>query len=304
MLLSGRGYKGWRRQFVAAVAFAVALSCGTASAGMESFCDTGVIHDYTRPLKNLPRIRPAPSGSPLSFAPSRVFLSHLGNGPLQLGPGQRGFSLSFSSYEEGSFSPRLDWHMTSRLIEVDRRGKPLEAPETIERDVKRLRSVDAGGHATDLAYDVPGRPALYRLEIVFENARGERLGRFGENFRVLRPRLDVGLALNATSFHRGETVQAWLLNRGAAFLFFGLARGIEYNDGTAWTRPPVEFPHGPVPAIGLTLGPGEKASCWKVTIPVDAALGTYRFTERLDYFYSPFKPRRPFEASAEFTVTE
>jgi hypothetical protein len=304
MFLSRRGYKRRGRQLVGAGALAFALSCGTASAGMNTFCDTGVVHDYTTPLKRLSRIRPAPFGSPLSFGPARVFLGHFGNGSLQLGPGKRGFTLSFSPYEEGHFSPRLDWQVTSRLLEVDRDGEQVGAPETIEKDVKRLRSVDDVGHGTEFAYDVPGRPALYRVEIVFENAKGERLGRFGENFRVLRPSLDVGLVLNGTSFHRGETVRAWLLNPGVAFLFFGLGRAIEFNDGTAWTRPPVEFPNGPVPAIGLSLGPGEKASCWQVTIPADAVPGTYRFTERLDYYFSFLGHRRPFEASAEFTVAE
>ncbi|MGN6586177.1 MAG: hypothetical protein ACTHKT_01735 [Solirubrobacterales bacterium] len=301
MLPSERGHKRWCKRFVAAAVTVFALSCSTTPA-MASFCDTGTLHDYTKVLKHLPKPPAPPLRGQLGFAPSGVLLSSFGSGLLQLGPGERGFSLSFSTRKGGHLSPRLDWQVSSRLIEIDRRGRPLGTPETVERKVKRLRPVEDGD--LRFIFAVPGRPALYRLEIVFENAKGERLGRFGEDFRVLRPHLDVGLTLNATSFHRGETVQAWLLNRSAAFLFFGLARGIEYNDGTAWTRPPVEFPHGPVPEIGLNLGPGEKASCWKVTIPVDAALGTYRFIERLDYFYSSFKPRRPLEASAEFTVTE
>lgn len=123
---------------------------------------------------------------------------------------------------------------------------------------------------------------------------------------VLRPSLDVGISLDATSYRRGETLHATLDNRGAAFLGFGLSRRIEYRDGTTWTQPPVEFPGGPVPAIGLLLGPGESASCWSVAIPQDAAPGTYRFVEKLGHSNGGVSPpsRNPLEVSAEFAVTE
>jgi hypothetical protein len=161
------------------------------------------------------------------------------------------------------------------LVELDRRGRRIGLPRTIKRNIKRLRTAEFG-------FEVSGRPAIYRLEIIFENESGERLARFGEYFRVLRPGLDVDFFLNGTTFHRGEQVQAWLVNRGAAILSFGLSTTIEY-DGTAWTKPPVAFPGGPVLAIGLAIGPGVKTTCWKTIIPNDSAPGVYRFGTEVEH---------------------
>lgn len=70
----------------------------------------------------------------LSFAPARVFFGRDGYGPLRLGPGKRGFSLVFSPWTDGnSASRRVGWQVTSRLTQLDRRGRILAPPKTIER---------------------------------------------------------------------------------------------------------------------------------------------------------------------------
>jgi len=296
--------KGSRRWVVAVlpVASAVWLFLGTTAPAYADFCESQVVHDYTKVLKRLPA-RPAPPlDEHLPFAPARVFFGGASYGPLQLGPGKRGFSLVFSPWTDGnSASRRVGWQVTSRLTQLDRRGRILAPPQTIEKEVKRVPA----GTGLHFGFNVPGKPAIYRVEIVFENGSGKRLGRFGEYFRVLRPSLDVDFFLNGTTYRRGERVQAWLVNRGLTYLSFGLFKAIEYNDGTTWTRPPVDFPGGPVPAIGLGIGPGVKTSCWGTTIPSDAALGTYRLVTDVSQSTSPpFSRSTPVEASAEFTVTE
>ncbi len=236
----------------------------------------------------------------MGFAPARVFLGRDGFGPLQVGPGERGFRLSFSPYSEGnSASRRLDWQVTSRLAKLDRRGRALGPPQTIERHVKRVPA----GSGVDFSFDIPGKPAIYGVEIVFENSKGKRLGRFGEYFRVLRPSLDFDFFLDKTTFRRGEVVRAWLANRGVAYFSFGLGQTIEYKTGDTWT--PVKFSSGIVPAIGLGIGPGVKTSCWSTTIPPEAALGTYRFAKTVDHSTEArFGRGAPLGLSAEFTVVE
>lgn len=290
-----------RRRWVAAAVMSMAL-VGPATPAGADFCQSQVIHDYAKPLKRLPALPSPPVDDHLSFAPARVFLSRYSSGSLQLGPGKRGFALSFSPWsEDNSASRRVGWNVLTRLVEIDRRGKALTAPQTIERQVKRVPADDG----LDFSFEVPGSPALYRLEIVFENGRGERLARFGENFRVLRPSLDVDFVLNGSSFHRGDEVKAYLVNRGASFLSFGLGQTIQYYDGASWVAPPVAFPGGIVPLIGLGIGPGVKTTCWGTAIPSDAALGTYRFAKTVDHSTGTLFARgAPLEVSAEFSVTE
>jgi hypothetical protein len=302
MLVSGEGAV-WQRSFAVLTAVAVGLLAAAPSATAID-CNNEVVRDYAKVLERLPAVRAVPFENGLNFAPGRVSLSPGGRGSLQLGSGERGFNLSYTPYYAESSAPtrRLDWLVTSRLVEVDRRGRRLGEPQKIEKQVKRLWPSYRG---LDFAFQVPGKPALYRLEIVFENRHGKRLGRFGENFRVLRPSLDVDFSLNGTSFRRGEMVRAQLINRGAAILSFGLGQTIEYFDGTTWVGPPPGFGQHPVPAILLFLGPGESGSCWQATIPADAPPGLYRFSREIDYVKSSDPRewrRRSMTVSSEFTV--
>lgn len=281
----------------------------SATPAKADFCQVAKVRDYEKPLKRLPRVPAPPFDDRLDFAPARTFLGRYSPGPLQVGPGQRGFTINFSP-EETSPQPsrQLNWQIAASLVALDRSGDPIGKPKVIEKRVKRLRPDSERYRGLDFSFAVPGKPALYRVELVFENKAGKRIARFGENFRVLKPSLDVDLILNGTTFRRGEFLRASLVNRGAGFLGFGLGKSIEYWDGATWTTPPVKFPGvgGPVPAIGLTAGPGEKHSCWSTTIPPDATPGTYRFRTNADYSPSaPFRrPVTPLDPSAEFSVTE
>ena len=281
----------------------VALGLWATPFAQAMSCNATTIHDYAKPLNHLPPVQPVPLGQHPHFAPNGVELGRLTGGPLQPGPSRRGFILSYSHYGSTAPSRRLDWRVTARLTTLDRHGRRKGLPQTTEKRVRKLRS---GDHELEFAFDVPGKPAIYRLEIVFEDKGGKRLARFGEYFRVLRPSVNVDFFLEGTSFHRGETVQPFLANRGAAFLSFGLELIVEYNDEGTWTQPPVAFPGHPVPAIGLVLGPGERGSCWSATIPPDAVPGTYRLSKTIGHSTSPrFEARRnPIMVSAEFTVTE
>lgn len=298
MFLSGIG-----RNRVLLGALALVTSClwlGVASAKAD-YCASQMVRDYTKVLKQLPAIPPPPLDEHPDFAPAQVYLWGQGRGPLQVGPATRGFDLFLSTRaEDNSVSRRVDWQVISRLVMLDRRGHRIGSPRIIERYVPRVH--ESTIHFT---FKVPGTPAIYRQEIVFKDRRGKRLARYGDYFRTLRPSLDVDFELNGSTFHRGELVRAWLVNRGVAVLSFGLSKAIQFNDGTAWVSPPVPFPGGPVPAIGLAIGPGVKTSCWSTTIPIDAAPGIYRLATEVSHStWAPFSGSDPLDLAAEFTVTE
>jgi hypothetical protein len=266
-----------------------------------AFCSSQVIHDYTKVLDRLPPVA-APPERP-HFAPSGVYLGEPGvDGPLQLGAGERGFRLSYLPRTEPPVpTQRLEWRVTSRLVMVDRNGRRLGEPQKFEKRVKRLWPTRNGYDSRDLIFEVPGKPALYRMEIVFENERGKRLARYGEYFRVLPRSEDFHLALDRTEARAGETVSATLVNRGGAFLFFGLASQVQYNDGTAWVPAP-QFPRGEIPLIGFRLGPGESKSCWSATVPPESPSGKYRFVVRADRTWSWSSPPKSVEVAAEFDI--
>lgn len=281
MFLSRRGERDRGRRLVVLTILASLLLAATASRS-QGFCQTQVIHDYKAPLTNLPPLPSPPVSERLPFAPERVYFRLLGEGPLQLGEGIRGFRLSFSPYEASEPSPTLDWHLTSTLTVIDEQGQALVPAQTTEQDVRKIEPEDSrGGGQVMTKFDIPAGPALYRLEVAIENEKGESLATFGEYFRVLEPSIDFGLSLNKEKVRPGQTIRATLSNPGVAWLRFGLFRGIEYKKGNSWTRPPVEFPPRAVPAIGLGMGPGESKSCWKTEIPENAVPGRYRFTTRV-----------------------
>jgi hypothetical protein len=275
--------KGAAPLVIGAIAWLSAFGASSDSAG-AAFCETGIVHNYKQPLEQLPHIREAPLREHLSFGPARIFMGQIGSGPLVVGSDAVGFGLSYSPFYPGHhLSPPLNWLVEAQLARVDRHGRTTQTLEKISKRVGRLRSTDDQPSGDlDLSFPV-SKPALYRVEITFTDRTGKRLGRYGKYFRVLRPSQDARLTLNGTEFHPGETVTARLENHGTDSLSYGLGRTIERYDGSTWTVAP-ESSQGAVPAIGLSSGPGESASCWSFTIPPSEPPGRYRFVWSGDAF--------------------
>jgi hypothetical protein len=251
----------------------------TAASG--ALCEYGVVHDYAKPLSRLPHLRQNPLTEHLPLGPARVFLNHSG-GPLFVGGGEVGYSLSFSPYFPGHhLSPPLNWIVEARYVRVDKRGRPTKVRGHIVRRVKRLRSdQDKPSGVLDFLFKV-GRPALYRLEITFSEFSGKRLARFGEYLRVVEPKLDARLSLSGTAFQPGERVLAGVDNYGTTSLSFGLFRTIEYFNGASW-EPAPNSSQGIVSLPLLWAGPGASAQCWGFTIPAGEPQGLYRFVVHVD----------------------
>lgn len=282
--------------------WAIAGFVSTSQAG-AAFCETGIVHNYLKPLERMPEVRQAPVDQHLPFGPFRVFLGHTNRVPLQVGSGELGFHLSYSPFHlHKHFSPRLDWLVTAQLTRVDRRGRSIELLGRIKKQVKRLRSSDDRPRDTlHFSFEV-SNPALYRVEIAFRGRSKEMLARYGEYIRVLRPRFDAQLALDRSSFRPGEVVSPRLENYGTESLFYGLDYSIESYDGVSWTPAPIKA-SGIVPAIGLGTGPGGAASCWNFRIPMDAPPGLYRFVREVEHAAGLFGHRgEPIALTAEFDI--
>ena len=261
-------------------------------------CETGLARDYAAPLRALPPI-PAPPAT-IPFAPEGVALRSR-TGPLLSGGGRVGYRLAYApgARTAGGLSPALDWVVVARLGrvaagggEVRRLGKRVEV-------VNRIRASRAG--AVDLSFEAPG-PGTYRVDLaLIDLDDGERLARYGQYVRVLRPLRDVRLALSAPALRAGETLAARLENYGTQTLTYGLERSIEVFDGTAWAPAP-GFEQGAIPAIAVITGPGEWSSCWSVPIPPGQPPGYYRFVWRGNAADTPHSTPKPLIRAAEFQI--
>jgi hypothetical protein len=250
---------------------AVTVIAGLAPAQAADFCKKGVVHNYSKPLEEMPPLRSVPLTSDLPFGPAGLFISERATGSIVSGKTAAGFSLSFGSNAQRP-TPRLDWTVVARLVRVARRER---AKRLLQSRVAHLVRMEPG-EMRRFAFRLSGRPSLYRLEIEFRNRAGRRIGRFGRYLRVLGSSKRARIVLARRSFRPGATVSPRLENYGTESLFYGLGYSIQLHDGASWVRSP-SFPPRPVPAIGLRTGPGETAACWKFTIPRDAPPGRYRF---------------------------
>jgi hypothetical protein len=279
---------------------AMLTAASTASAAL---CTSGFAHNYGKPLQGMPATRKAPLEH-LPFAPTRVFFARVGPGPLLVGESKVGINLSYTPYHPGHhLSPPLNWLVEVRLSRVDRRGRQTELVKLLKRRVKRVRSAEdkPSGDVT-LASSI-SEPGLYRVTIAFSDLSGAHLARYSEYVRLLPVIQSVQLSLNGSSFRPGESIDATLENRGTEMLRYGLGYTIESFDGATWSRSSIDPPQ-PVLAIGLSSGPGEKASCWTFQIPPDAPSGLYRFAwsgEALIPGASPARARK-LEFQPEFTI--
>lgn len=284
--------------FIAAWALAGAsLSPGEPAAA--DFCTKSTVYDYAAPLAAMPPLPPLKAGkTTLPFGPRGLALTYRPAGAVVL-PGAESVGFALSA-EPGRRAARPGWLVSATMSRVSKAGSTQRLLETRRARVERV----APGAPVHLKLGLSGEPGNYRVEIVFRDRSGKRIGRFGEYIRILAGDLDVLFSVPRAIAHPGETIEPRLENRGAAYLSFGLGAPIEVLDGGSWV--PAPFGNGPVPAIGLTIGPGEATACWQRTIPADASPGTYRVS--LSFSYRVRTGRLPIGSSetryAEFRIAQ
>lgn len=303
--------KGPKCTLPAAVALVALLAIPpAASAGVD--CETAVVRDYLdAPFLNSPQPQ---SGAvefyqDLPFGPPGLSLGF----PLRLPQSvvleseELGFQVVFRKERTGGApNPKVNWLVTAKLARVDRSGRVVRELSFSRKHITRL-----GGESHDRTeFPLPFRfsPGLYRVEIVFRDGSGRRLGRFVEFRRAIRPTVpDDRLALNGTSFHPGETVSAGATEYGVGITDFRDIFSIEKLEGTTWT--PASISPGGVSLLlpGPTAGPGEGTAvgCWNFKIPAEAPPGQYRFVvgaSAADLDGRPFPRAEMAPATAEFQI--
>lgn len=267
----------------------------------ESFCDPGVVHDYLKPLKELPALRGEPAKQQLPFAPRNLFFGSIGQGALIVGNStagkqEVGYFLDYTPTSPHPTGRYLNWLVTAKLNRIDSTGRVLQGI-----GFKQVRGIRFhSSHA--LSFELSEEPALYRLEVVFRNSAGKRLGRFGRYLRAVESHSDVRFTLAQSAYHSGETVSPRLENEGTDRLLYGLAYRIEQFDGASWI--PTSLGPKFFLAIGLSSSPGEAASCWGFRVSAETPAGKYRLSTSTDVYETTARDERAKQMplNAEFEV--
>jgi Big-like domain-containing protein len=253
----------------------IAAGLATASPAVATeptdFCEEQVVHDYLQPLKELQEASALPPGSSVYFGHRNLRASTLE--PLLVGGGWVGYSLSVKR-GVGAGVVHLGWRVKTELSRINRFGDEVESIRVWRRQIGVL----SDRNATGVRFKLGNEPGLYRLLTVIRNGRGKTLGGFGYYARVVAPKADARLVLNASIFGPGQTVLGHVENFGTDRATYGAGLTIERLEGSTWSVAP-ESPRGPVPAIAYAVLPGMSANrCSSFTVPETMPPGHYRMT--------------------------
>ena len=282
----GRRRHRLRPWTIAAAILAVGAALPTTASAFPwnetPFCEGQPVAGFLKQLERMPRLREPDDFERLGpWAPRSVYLS--GAGEIQTGPTSVGWALRY-----GILARRLDWLVSAEMTQVNLKGMPVGDTKTKQVEVGR-----PGRNAySDLTFSVPDDPAIYKVELSFQNAAGKLLGRFGRYFRVMEPRSAVRLTLTSTSVKSGDRVYARVENLGTEHVSYGVPYSIQMFDGAAWVKAP-QSPGGPWIMPLWLSPPGRSGSCNSFRIPTDMPAGRYRFVKPLQ------SPRKSIAAEFE-----
>jgi hypothetical protein len=262
------------------VLFGPASSAGAleAATSADSFCgENARARDFLQPLKRVAPIDGPPREGRMPFAPEGLRLEVDRAGLIADG-GWVGFGLRDEAIQHRR---QLDWIVESELSRVSSRGRVLSSV-----DVKRQRigSIEAS-KIKSLLHRVSGNPAYYRVDIrFFRLGTGRLLGEYSAYARVMRPRVDLRVAVDNPSVVPGSLVTARLINLGtvafrAPTFTYGFV--VQRFTGEIWTLVPENPPRErgeKVRKVIQRLEPGmELRDCLRYLVPVDQAPGQFRF---------------------------
>jgi hypothetical protein len=253
----------------------LALSHAAGAAEPSQFCRDRLVHDYEKPLRALPKLRAIPEHP--SFAPPNTSLYGPKRSVLVLSDGEaERVEYGFSAARDSDRRFSLHWTITGRADQVNAKGEVLRSVGQKER---RVGVVDeAAFNRLFLALALPSDVGLYRVELVFRDRDRTVLGRYGQYFRIVRPRISVQLALSPPIVHPGQVMNTRLLNFGTATIRYGEPFRVEQFDGSRWVGYPLNINwHRPL----FRLHGGQAGRCQALRIPEDMAPGAYRFRKPL-----------------------
>jgi hypothetical protein len=236
-----------------------------------AFCEPTVLRNFLAPLDRLGDEGNDPGGEQLHFTAAKVSLRP--TGPLVVGAGTIGFKLTRPS-KLPAIHP--GWTVAYHLGRTDWKGDEVLAIDRGTRKIKRLGRGKGGG----MRFDVPSKPAPYRLLVRFRARDGRRLGSYSFYFLVVKPFRDSRLALNVTSYQPEQTVFARVENYGTMRTAYGVQYRIERLESGQWTVVP-ESPD--VFTQQIEIGPpGRSGNCLQFWIPPTMPPGHYRMSKEVD----------------------
>jgi hypothetical protein len=282
---------------IAVIATALALPAGALGGGgpPPKRCPQETVHDYLAQTRAFPELRQFPVGElPRRFGPLGLDTSpppELPNTGQVLGP-------TFRWLGAGS-RVALDLRLTFTLTRLDGRGRSVGLP--VIRTV-RLRGISGASEPT-LGIGVPGRPALYRIEMQARDGSGRSLGTYGQYSRVVRRKRDSRLLLGMGSLRPGDTTSIGIAEFGTGFLVYRPHFRVEAFDGAGWIPTTIQ---ARVPSdLEIPLADaGAAAVCAKLAIPAGTPPGRYRISQPVEHRWGVPRPE-PVQSvlSTNFEVT-
>ncbi len=263
-----------------AALFAPASSAGALDAAISasSFCgENARARDFLQPLRRVAPIDGPPREGRMPFAPEGLRLE-VDRAGLVTDGGWVGFGLRDEAIQHRR---QLDWIVESELSRVSSRGRVLASVD-VER--QRIGSIETSNIKSFL-HRVSGNPAYYRVDIRFLRlGTGRLLGEYSTYARVMKPRVDLRVAVDNPSVVPGSLVTARLINLGTvAFRAPTFAYGfvVQRFTGETWTLVPANPQRergGKVRRVIQRLGAGmELRDCLRYLVPVDQVPGQFRF---------------------------
>lgn len=248
----------------ALVLVAVPGSASAATAAPEPpFCESETLHDYLAPLKRMPKLRELPYRARGEIRFRGAYLG--ASGPsLAISGGSAGYQLQW----EG----KPGWEITVTFARVNSRGRVVQP---LGRRHFRLGAL-APATITEPHILLPGKPATYRTTLVIRSHSGRQLAKFGNYYRVIRPKVHASLVTDASAYPPGSTLYARLENPGATVVLFGEEFFIEKLEGEEWE--PLPGTPFPTPLRFVAAGTTSRY-CTVYPIPDSTPAGKYRLSQ-------------------------
>jgi len=238
----------------------------------KRWCEGTLLHDYQRPLKELPPVQQPPEQLP--FGPHNLNFYSTAISRVEVGRGGLGYSFFDETFRNRTL--RLNWEITARISRIDRAGNLVRTLHQRTVQVGTTNEEDE----IDLWLGTPAGPALYRYDIEFRDLEsGALLGGYSEYLRVVRRTFHAGIFINRKTLHPGQSAFARVENRGTEWVDFGLDYAVQHFEHGHWGR---DLMAGRAwPLIGISMVGGYAGWCSRYRIPADAPPGRYRFVKSL-----------------------
>jgi hypothetical protein len=238
----------------------------------KAWCKGKLLHDYQRPLKELPPVQSPPEQLP--FGPRNLNLYQTSFSRVIVGRGGFGYGFFDETYRDRTL--RLNWEITARVSRVDSGGELLRTLRQRTVQVGETKKEDE----IDLWLGVPPGPALYRYDLEFHDLEsGALLSSYSEYLRVVRRTFHAGIAVNHKTFHPGQDAFARIENRGTEWVEFGVDYGVQRFEHGHWG--PDLLTGQAWPLVAIDMSGGAAGWCSRYRIPPDAKPGRYRFFKGL-----------------------